>query len=148
MKPRQCWSIMVDKADRKLAQIQSEMVRARKLLDTLEASQSRLLVLYEEYRVRVNSAESMSHGMQDALNHRQFMAQLVALSERVAQDIARANYSIAGLSQQMTQAECERLKMKTLDEKEQLAFATHVRKHEQRSMDELGVSQFYRIGLS
>ncbi|MEI8075856.1 MAG: flagellar FliJ family protein [Bacteroidota bacterium] len=139
---------MVDKAERKLAQIQTEMVRANKLLETLEASQTRLQGLYEEYRVRVNGAEALSHGMQDALNHRQFMAQLVALSQRVEQDIARAKYSLEGLSQQMAQAECERLKMKTLDEKEQLAFELHARKREQRSMDELGVSQFNRIGLS
>jgi flagellar biosynthesis chaperone FliJ len=36
--------------------------------------------------------------------------------------------------------------MKTLDEQEILAFQLKSRKREQRSMDELGVSQFNRIG--
>jgi flagellar biosynthesis chaperone FliJ len=48
----------------------------------------------------------------------------------------------------MVEAEGERLKMQTLDEQETLAFQVHNRKREQRSMDELGVSQFNRIGRS
>ena len=148
MKARQCWSIMAGKAERRLAQIQADIVRANKLLETLEASQQRLQFLYEEYRLQGANAAQLSHGMQDAMNQRQFMAQLATLSQRVAQDIEKAKAALAGLRQQQVRAEIERLKMQTLDEKEVLAFEGQMRKREQRSMDELGVSQFNRIGLA
>ena len=148
MKARQCWSIMAGKAERRLAQIQADIARANKLLETLEASQQRLQFLYEEYRLQGANAAQLSHGMQDAVNQRQFMAQLATLSQRVAQDIEKAKAALAGLRQQQVRAEIERLKMQTLDEKEVLAFEGQMRKREQRSMDELGVSQFNRIGLA
>ncbi|MBZ4209849.1 MAG: hypothetical protein D4R79_03905 [Comamonadaceae bacterium] len=148
MKARQCWSIMAGKAERRLAQIQADIARANKLLETLEASQQRLQFLYEEYRLQGANAAQLSHGMQDAMNQRQFMAQLATLSQRVAQDIEKAKAALASLRQQQVRAEIERLKMQTLDEKEVLAFEGQMRKREQRSMDELGVSQFNRIGLA
>lgn len=148
MKARQCWSIMAGKAERRLAQIQADIVRANKLLETLEASQQRLEFLYEEYRLQGANAAQLSHGMQDAMNQRQFMAQLATLSQRVAQDIEKAKAALASLRQQQAGAEIERLKMQTLDEKEVLAFEGRMRRREQRSMDELGVSQFNRIGLA
>ena len=148
MKARQCWSIMAGKAERRLAQIQADTGRANQLLETLEASQQRLEFLYEEYRLQGANAAQLSHGMQDAMNQRQFMAQLATLSQRVAQDIEKAKAALAGLRQQQVRAEIERLKMQTLDEKEVLAFEGQMRKREQRSMDELGVSQFNRIGLA
>ncbi|MEI7536381.1 MAG: flagellar FliJ family protein [Comamonadaceae bacterium] len=148
MKARQCWSIMAGKAERKLAQIQADTRHANKLLETLEASQQRLQVLYEEYRLQGANAAQLSHGMQDAMNQRQFMSQLATLSQRVAQDIEKAKTALAGLGQQQALAEIERLKMQTLDEQEVLAFDLRTRRREQRSMDELGVSQFNRIGLA
>ena len=148
MKARQCWSIMAGKAERRLAQIQADIGRANKLLETLEASQQRLQFLYEEYRLQGANAAQLSHGMQDAMNQRQFMAQLATLSQRVAQDIEKAKAALASLRQQQAGAEIERLKMQTLDEKEVLAFEGRMRRREQRSMDELGVSQFNRIGLA
>ena len=148
MKARQCWSIMAGKAERRLAQIQADIGRANKLLETLEASQQRLQFLYEEYRLQGANAAQLSHGMQDAMNQRQFMAQLATLSQRVVQDIEKAEAALASLRQQQAPTEIERLKMQTLDEKEVLAFEGQMRKREQRSMDELGVSQFNRIGLA
>ena len=139
---------MAGKAERRLAQIQADIVRANKLLETLEASQQRLQFLYEEYRLQGANAAQLSHGMQDAMNQRQFMAQLATLSQRVAQDIEKAEAALASLRQQQAGAEIERLKMQTLDEQEVLAFEVRTRRREQRSMDELGVSQFNRIGLA
>ena len=148
MKARQCWSIMAGKAERRLAQIQADIGRANKLLETLEASQQRLQFLYEEYRLQGANAAQLSHGMQDAMNQRQFMAQLATLSQRVVQDIEKAEAALASLRQQQARTEIERLKMQTLDEQEVHAFEVRTRRREQRSMDELGVSQFNRIGLA
>jgi flagellar export protein FliJ len=66
----------------------------------------------------------------------------------VVQDIEKATAALNVLHKKMIEAEGERLKMKTLDEQEILAFQLKSRKREQRSMDELGVSQFNRIDRS
>jgi len=145
MKPRQCWSVLEDRAKQKVSQVQADIVRARTVLETLNASYKRLQFLYEEYRAQGVGADAVTFGMQDALNHRQFMSQLMTLSERVVQDIDKATLALNSLHQKMIEAEGERLKMKTLDEQEILAFQLKSRKREQRSMDELGVSQFNRI---
>ena len=139
---------MAGKAERRLAQIQADIGRANKLLETLEASQQRLQFLYEEYRLQGANAAQLSHGMQDAMNQRQFMAQLATLSQRVVQDIEKAEAALASLRQQQARTEIERLKMQTLDEQEVHAFEVRTRRREQRTMDELGVSQFNRIGLA
>jgi flagellar export protein FliJ len=76
------------------------------------------------------------------------MSQLMTLSERVVQDIDKATVALNALYKKMVEAEGERLKMQTLDEQEILAFQMLARKREQRSMDELGVSQFNRVGRS
>jgi flagellar export protein FliJ len=123
-------------------------VRARTVLETLNASYKRLQFLYEEYRAQGSGASAVTHGMQDAMNHRQFMSQLMTLSERVVQDIDKATVALNALYKKMIEAEGERMKMQTLNEQEILAFKMHSRKREQRSMDELGVSQFNRIGRS
>ena len=148
MKPRQCWSVLEDRAQQKVSQVQADIVRARTVLETLNASYKRLQFLYEEYRAQGVGANSVSYGMQDAMNHRQFMSQLMTLSERVVQDIEKATIALNALHKKMIEAEGERLKMKTLDEQEILAFQLKNRKREQRSMDELGVSQFNRIDRS
>ena len=148
MKPRACWSVLQGKAEQKVAQLQADMVQARKLVATLEASQKRIEVLYEEYRLQGSGNQPLSLGMQDAMNQRQFMSQLMTLSYRVTHDLGVAKMALAALYPRMAEAEVERLKMKTLDEKEILAFELRTRKREQRSMDELGVSQFNRLSHS
>jgi len=145
MKPRQCWSVLEDKAEQNVAKIQAEIVQARKLVATLEASQKRVEVLYEEYRQKGTGSQPLSLGMQDTMNQRQFMSQLMTLSYRVTHDLGVANMVLKALAPRLAEAEGERLKMKTLDEKEVLAFDQRNRKREQRSMDELGVSQFNRL---
>lgn len=148
MKPRQCWSVLEGRAQQKVSQVQVDIVRARNVLETLKASQKRLQVLYEEYRAQGADAYTISNGMQDAMNRRQFMSQLMTLSDRVIQDIEKATLTLNTLYVKMNEAEGERLKMKTLDEQEILTFQKLSLKREQRTMDELGVSQYNRMGLS
>ena len=145
MKPRVCWSVLQGKAEQKITKIQADMVQARQLMSTLTASRERLKFLYEEYRAQEIASLQTSHGMQDAMNHRQFMGQLQNLSERVEQDIVKAQLALEGLRLPMAQAENERLKMKSLDEQEHLAYQARNRKREQTRMDEMGVMQFNRL---
>jgi flagellar export protein FliJ len=141
MKVRACWSALENKAEQAITQLRAETVQAEKLRESLLSSQQRLEHMYEEYRAK-NAAIDVSKGMADAMNQRQFMAQLLALRERVGQDITKSEMHLHNLAQRMLLAETERLKMKTLSENDFQAVQVHVRRREQRSMDELGMQQF------
>jgi len=141
MKVRACWSALENKAEQAITQLRAETLQAEKLRESLLSSQQRLEHMYEEYRAK-NAAIDSCKGMADAMNQRQFMAQLLALRERVGQDIQKSEIHLHNLAQRMLLAETERLKMKTLSENDQLAVQVHVRRREQRSMDELGMQQF------
>ncbi len=141
MKVRACWSALEKKAEQTITQLRAETVQAEKLRESLLSSQQRLEHMYEEYRAK-NAAIDSSKGMSDALNQRQFMSQLLTLRERVAQDITKSEMHLHNLAQRMLLAETERLKMKTLSENDLQAVQVHVRRREQRSMDELGMQQF------
>jgi flagellar export protein FliJ len=88
------------------------------------------------------AAADTSRGMSDAMNHRQFMSQLLTLRERVERDIGTSQLHLQTLAHRMLQAEAERLKMKTLTENDRLAVQKYVSKREQHSMDELGMLHF------
>ena len=141
MKVRACWSALENKAEQAITQLRAETVQAEKLRESLLSSQQRLEHMYEEYRAK-NAAIDISKGMADAMNQRQLMAQLLALRERVGQDITKSEMHLHNLAQRMLLAETERLKMKTLSENDFQAVQVHVRRREQRSMDELGMQQF------
>ena len=107
MKVRACWSALENKAEQAITQLRAETVQAEKLRESLLSSQQRLEHMYEEYRAK-NAAIDISKGMADAMNQRQFMAQLLALRERVGQDITKSEMHLHNLAQRMLLAETER----------------------------------------
>jgi flagellar export protein FliJ len=112
-------------------------------VETLYASRTRLLVLYDEYRTQLqNRTEQL--GMQEAMNQRQFMSQLQTLHNRVEADIERTQAHQEMLQAALRTADAERLKMKTLRENAQALHNKEVARLEQRAMDVLGVQQFNR----
>jgi len=143
MKVRACWSALENKAERKIAQIREDTVRAQELRQSLLSSQAKLEQMYKEYHEK-NAALSQSKGMTDAMNQRQFMSQLLNLRERVSGDLQRSEFHLATLAHHLVLAETERLKMQTLTENDRLAVEKFVQKREQSRMDEMGVMQFNR----
>ena len=119
--PRSCWAALEDKAQRSISALQTEMAQAAHMLETLHASRTRLLVLYDEYRTQLQSRTEQI-GMQEAMNQRQFMSQLQTLHNRVEADIERTLSHQDLLQAALRKADAERLKMKTLREN---ALAVH-----------------------
>lgn len=143
MKVRACWSALEGRVEQVLVTLRAQTIEAQRLRDSLNSSQERLERLYEEYRAK-GAATLESKGMSDAMNHRQFMSQLLNLRARVEQDIEKSTVHLERLAYLTQKAEADRLKMKTLAENDRLAVQKHWNKREQRSMDELGVMQFNR----
>jgi flagellar export protein FliJ len=81
-------------------------------------------------------------GMQASMNHRQFMAQLLNLQQRVVVDLNKAQFTVTQMRQKKLQADIELHKMESLAEQDAKAVAQDAKRHEQRQMDELAVRQF------
>ncbi len=141
--PRSCWAALEDKAQRSISALQAEMAQAATMLETLHASRTRLLVLYDEYRTQLQSRTEQI-GMQEAMNQRQFMSQLQTLHNRVEADIERTLAHQDMLQAALRKADTERLKMKTLRENALAVHNKELARLEQHAMDALGVQQYNR----
>jgi flagellar export protein FliJ len=139
---RPCWTVLVKKAEDKIAIIQNELVQARTRLESLQTSQQRVQKMYDEYRDSLNRADSESLGMREAMNQRQFMSQLLTLMQRVKTDIQYTENAIIGIKERLVLAERERIKMQTLADQNAQAVQREENKKDQRRMDALGVMQF------
>lgn len=139
---RNCWPVLVRKAQDAVTQIQTDMAQAMERVDQLNASHQRLCKLYDEYRLQEHTSQAPVLGMQASMNHRQFMAQLLNLQHRVVVDLGKAQAHLAQLRQKRLQAEIELHKMQSLAAQDAKAVAQDVQRHEQRQMDELGPRQF------
>ena len=139
---RNCWPVLVRKAQDAVNEAQTDIAQALARVDQLEASHARLCSLYDEYRLQENQNPAPVMGMQASMNHRQFMAQLLTLQQRVVLDLSKARATLAQMRKKRVLAEVELHKMESLAEQDAKAVARDVMRDEQRQMDELGVRKF------
>ena len=139
---RSCWPVLVKKAEEAVNEAQNDIIQALARVEQLEASHQRLCKLYDEYRLQEQARDATVMGMQASMNHRQFMAQLLNLQQRVVVDLGKAQSTLAQMRKKRLQAEIELHKMQSLAEQDAKAVAQDVKRYEQRQMDELGVRQF------
>lgn len=139
---RPCWTILANKAEDKIAVIQNEMAYTRKHLEGLKNSEARVKKMYDEYHQNLTQPNSQSVGMREAMNQRQFMAQLSTLMLRVQTDIQYTENTLVGIKERLIEAERERIKMQTLADQNAAAVQKEESKKDQRRMDALGVMQF------
>ena len=139
---RPCWTVLTEKAEDKIAAIHNEMSLARKRLESLQSSEKRVQVMYDEYRDKTNTEGNQSLGMSEAMNQRQFMSQLLTLMQRVKIDIQHTENLLISIKERLLEAERERIKMQTLADQNASAVQKVLNKREQKKMDDLGVMQF------
>jgi len=142
MKPRECWSVLATKAEDLVALNQQKVKSARENLEKLQASKDRLVVMSAEYSQKIREKESTTQSLTESNNARQFVLQLLQLSERLDKDIRQAQSQLDVALQALKKSEQERLKMQTLVEQDLLAVQAYHRKLEQKQMDALGLTLF------
>lgn len=142
MTPRNCWTVLAQRAQDETAAIQIELGQIMARVDSLNSSKARLQKLYEDYRLQENSTNHALKGMREVMNHRQFMTQLLTLMQRVQVDVGHAEQKLSETRRRLMDSEKERLKMQTLADQNAQAILTMAEKREQRQMDALGVMQF------
>jgi len=141
MKVRSCWTVLENRVEKRLAQLQADTGQALRVRESLLGSRQRLDHMLGEYQAQTVGPSS-STGMSAVLNHRQFMTRLVRLRERVEQDLATASSHLASLEERTRRAQEDRLKMQSLIESDLKAVEKYHQLREQASMDALGVMQF------
>lgn len=97
------------------------MSQARLRLEGLERSRQRVQAMYDDYRLKLNDPKDESLGMREAMNQRQFMAQLLTLMQRVATDVQHTQNLLDSYKERLLEAERERIKMRTLADQNALA---------------------------
>ena len=123
---RNCWPVLVRKAQDAVNEAQTDIAKALARVDQLEASHARLCSLYDEYRQQENQNTAPIMGMQASMNHRQFMAQLLTLQQRVVLDLSKARATLAQMRKKRVLAEVELHKMESLAEQDAKAVARDV----------------------
>ena len=139
---RPCWSVLASKAEEKISSLHVEMAQARQRLESLESSRQRVQAMYDDYRLKLNDPQGESQGMREAMNQRQFMAQLLTLMQRVSTDIQHTQNLLDSYKERLLEVERERIKMQTLADHNALAVQKSLNRKEQKQMDSLGVMQF------
>ena len=142
MQVRSCWAVLTKKAKDTEELIQRSYADAQKKLRALQESRHRMDTLLNDYKKRALESQALLHSMVDTTNQRQFILHLQDLVNRVEKDIVKASVELEGIKLAMLQATHQRMKMETMQEKDEQAVKTWERKREQKEMDTLGLTLF------
>ena len=142
MQVRSCWAVLTKKAKDTEELLQRSYADAQKKLRALQESRHRMDTLLDDYKKRALESQAMLHSMVDTTNQRQFILHLQDLVNRVEKDIINASIELEGIKLAMMQATHQRMKMETMQEKDEQAVKTWERKRDQKEMDTLGLTLF------
>ena len=141
MNQRNCWIILERKAHDQVRDLQQQIAMLQSKSDQLQQTLDRLMGMYAEYQAR----EQKNHqqlGLQNSMNQRQFMSQLLHLRERVQRDLMHNQGLVAQLRARLIKAESERMKMQALVDQQEQAERQLQATLEQKQMDDIGVRRF------
>jgi flagellar export protein FliJ len=140
--PRQCWSVLVQKATRDKTAAQLAMTQAQAQLERLQANAQRIETMMADYRSQHESVQGQSHAIADSLNYRRFIDQLETLRERVQRDVTAASTQRERLRQVLLGLEMELNKLAKLQEQDARKAQQQQSQREQNRMDEWGVMRY------
>ena len=142
MQVRSCWAVLTKKAKDTEELLQRSYANAQKKLRALQENRHRMDTLLDDYKKRALESQALLHSMVDTTNQRQFILHLQDLVSRVEKDIIQASIELEGAKLAMMQATHQRMKMETMQEKDEQAVKTWERKRDQKEMDTLGLTLF------
>ena len=140
--PRQCWSVLVQKATREKAAAQQAVIHAQEQLERLQDYDQRIDTKMCDYRIQHASVQGKAHHIHDSLNYRRFIDQLETLRERVQRDVTAAATQRERLRQVLLGLEMELNKLAKLQEQDAHKAQQQQNKREQNRLDEWGVMRY------
>ncbi len=141
MANRNCWVVLERKAHDQVRDLQQQLLALQSKSEQLQGTLDRLMGMYAEYQAKENHGGTHL-GLQNSMNQRQFMAQLLSLRERIERDLAHQQSLMAQVRTHLIKAEAERMKMQSLVDQEERAERQLRAVTDQKRMDELAVSRF------
>jgi len=142
MKPRNCWSVLTQKAQDEEDTAQTALARARARVLELQQSRERMNDLLEDYKQKTLAAQAEVQTMSQATNSRQFLMQLLSLVSRVDEDLQVGLRELEQAKTVLLQATHQRMKMETMQEKDLQAVQKWERQRDQKDMDTLGLTLY------
>lgn len=142
MKARECWPVLAKKAQDEVDAAMAVVVQIRQNIEHLQSRRQQLLDMYADYKRRIEDKQQQWHSMADTANHRQFMAHLLQLVDRIDQDLQRAHNDLTQAREAQQKADQQRIKMASLMEQDLHRVKVYQQKKDQKHMDALGITLF------
>jgi flagellar export protein FliJ len=136
---RDRWSLLTYKAQQKVNALQESLAGAQQQLEQLKASEQRLSSMLLEYQAQHATDIAQSHLVADALNQRQFMAQLTQLVGHAKQKVGAAHAQLAQIRKALLHAQLELSKCEKLEAHAREQELVQEKRREQRAMDDLAI---------
>lgn len=136
---RDRWSLLTYKAQQKVNALQESLAAAQQQLEQFKASEQRLSAMLVEYQAQYASDVAQSHLVADALNQRQFMAQLTQLVGHAKQKVSAAHAHMAQIRKTLLAAQLELSKCEKLEAHAREQERVQDKRREQRAMDDLAI---------
>jgi flagellar export protein FliJ len=136
---RDRWSLLTYKAQQKVNALQESLAAAQQQLEQHKASEQRLSSMLLEYQAQHAADIAQSHLVADALNQRQFMAQLTQLVGLAKQKVGAAHAQLAQIRKALLNAQLELSKCEKLEAHAREQERVQEKRREQRAMDDLAI---------
>jgi flagellar export protein FliJ len=142
MSRQKTWEALVKRAGLRVTEALLHLQRSRRQLAEFRANRERLEVMRDEYRNRLQQAQSKAHAMSDNTVYRNFIARIETLQQQMRESEAIAQKAVSLAEKRHREAETERLKMEWLQKREHERVRDEREAREQRQMEEATIIRF------
>jgi flagellar export protein FliJ len=142
MSRQKTWEALVKRAGLRVTEALLHLQRSRRQLAEFRANRERLEVMRDEYRNRLQQAQSKAHAMSDNTVYRNFIARIETLQQQMRESEAIAQKAVSLAEKRHREAETERLKMEWLQKREHERVRDEREAREQRQMEEAAIIRF------
>jgi flagellar export protein FliJ len=142
MSRQKTWEALVKRAGLRVTEALLHLQRSRRQLAEFRANRERLEVMRDEYRNRLQQAQSKAHAMSDNTVYRNFIARIETLQQQMRESEAIAQKAVSLAENRHREAETERLKMEWLQKREHERVRDEREAREQRQMEEATIIRF------
>lgn len=136
MKPRNCWPILLQKAQAEVSLARDRSLAAKKQLDDIQGNHARIKGMIAEYTERQADVEQQRHNVRDTLNSRAFLSQLQVIATRLSAEEHAAAKAFNEAQKTLITAELEASKMQTLLDHDLAQIQQATNRREQKALDE------------
>jgi len=142
MSRQKTWEALVKRAELRVTEALLHLQHSRRQLAEFRANRERLEVMRDEYRNRLQQAQSKAHAMSDNTVYRNFIARIETLQQQMRESEAIAQKAVSLAEKRHREAETERLKMEWLQKREHERVRDEREAREQRQMEEAAIIRF------